>query len=62
MTLTQGHSFGIDKQKFACPRDKVRTTPRITTNHGSFIALVMVITWLNFGEVLLQTFILANFL
>ena len=30
--------------------------------NGSFIALVMVITWLDFGEVLMETFILANFL
>ena len=30
--------------------------------HGNFIALVMVITWLDVGEVLLETFILANFL
>ena len=58
----QGHGCGIDYQKFACLRDKVRTTDRITTMHGSFIALVMVIDWLDFGEVLFDTFILANFL
>ena len=50
MTLTQGHGCGIDDKKFACLRDKVRTTHRITTKHGSIIALVMVITWLDFGE------------
>ena len=61
-TLTQGHDCSIDYQKFACLRDKVRTTHRITTKHGSLIALVMVITWLDFGELLLETFILANFL
>ena len=49
-------------KKFACLRDKVRTTHWITTKRGSFIAVVMVITWLDFGEVLLETFILANFL
>ena len=32
----------------------------ITTKRGSFIALVMVITWLDFGDVLLETVILAN--
>ena len=62
MTLTQGRGGGIDYQTFACLRDKVRTNHRITTKHGSFIALGMVITWLDFGEVLLETFILANFL
>ena len=35
---------------------------RITTKHGSYVALVMVITWLDFGEILLKTVILANFL
>ena len=39
----------------------MRTTHRITTKHGSFIILVMVITWFDFEEVLLETFILANF-
>ena len=62
MTLTQGHVCGIDKQKIACLRDKVRTTHWITTKRSSFIAVGMVITWLYFGEVLLETFILANFL
>ena len=62
MTLTQGHGCGIDNQKFACLRHKVRTTHRITTKHGNVIALVIVITWLDFGEVLLETVILANFL
>ena len=42
--------------------DKVRITLRITTTRDSCIALVMVITWLDFGEVLLETVILANFL
>ena len=49
-------------QKFACLHDKLRTTHQITTKHGSLFALIMVITWLDFGEVLLETFILANFL
>ena len=40
----------------------MRTTHRITAKHGSIIALVMVITWLDFGEGLLETVILANFL
>ena len=39
----------------------MRTTQRITTKRGSFIALVMIITWSDFGKVLLETFILANF-
>ena len=45
--------------KICLARDKVRTTHGITTKHGSFIALVMVITWLGFGEVLLATSIWA---
>ena len=36
--------------------------PRITTKRGSCVTLVMVITWLDFGEVLFKTVILANFL
>ena len=48
--------------KCACLRDKVRTTHRITTKRGSIVALVMVITWLDFGEVLLETGFFANFL
>ena len=39
----------------------VRTTHRITSKHSSFIALVMVITWSDVGEGLLNTFILTNF-
>ena len=34
----------------------------IVSLQNSFIALVMVITWLDFGAVLLETVILANFL
>ena len=45
VTLTQGHGCGIDKQKFACLQDKVRTTQPITTKLGSYILLVMLITW-----------------
>ena len=62
MTLTQGHGCGIHLQKFTCLRDKVRTTYRITTKLSSFVALVMVITWLDFGAILLKTVILAEFL
>ena len=38
------------------------TYPWYATKRGSFIALAMVITWLDFGAVLLETVILANFL
>ena len=61
MTLTQGHGCGIDYQKLACLHDKVTTTYKITTTYNSFINLVMVITWLDFGAVLSKTVILANF-
>ena len=40
---------------------KRRTTHLITAKHGCFIALIMVINWLDFGEVMLKTVILANF-
>ena len=63
MTLTQGHGCAIDKQKFACLQDKVRTTQLITTNLGNNIPLVMLITWLDFRGILLETlFFLPNFL
>ena len=61
LTLNQGHGCGFDSQKFACLRDKGRTTHRITTKCGSFVALVMVITWLDFGEILLKTVIFGKF-
>ena len=62
MTLTQGHGCDIDKQKFACVQDKVRTTQPITTKLRSYIPLVIVITWLDFGEILLEIIFLPNFL
>ena len=62
MTLTQGHGCDIDKHKFACLQDKVRTTQPITTKLGSDIPLVMPITWLDFGWILLETlFFFAKF-
>ena len=48
-------------KKFACLHDKVRTTHYITTKQCSFIVLVTIITWLDFGKVLLETVILAFF-
>ena len=63
VTLTQGHGCGIDKHKFACLQEKVRTTHPITTKLGSDIPLVVPITWLDFRGVLLETlFFLQNFL
>ena len=50
MTLTQGHGCDIYYQKFDCLYNKMITTHPITTKRSSFIALVMVITWLDFGE------------
>ena len=49
-------------KNFFCLCNKLRTTHRIMTKRDSFIALVMVITWLDFGAFLLETFVLANFL
>ena len=64
MTLTQGHGCDIDKQKVACLQDKVRITQPITTKlvTGSYIPLVMFITWLDFGGILLEILFLPNFL
>ena len=33
----------------------------MTTKHGSIVALVMVITWLDFGEILLKLLFLQIF-
>ena len=55
MTLTQGHGCDIDKQKFACLQDKVRTTQPITTKLSGHILLVLLITWLDFGGILLES-------
>ena len=60
-TLTRGDGCGIDKQKCACLQDKVRTTQSITTKLGSYIPLVMLITWLDFGGILLEPFSLPIF-
>ena len=49
VTLTQSHGCDIDKQKFACLQDKMRTTQSITTKLNSYIPLVMLITWLDLG-------------
>ena len=46
VTLTQGHGCGIDKQKFACLQDNIRTTKPITKN-DSYIYVGMFITWLD---------------
>ena len=62
VTLTQAHDCGIDKQKFACLQDKVRTTQPITTKLGSYITLGRLITWLDFGGILLKFYVLPNFL
>ena len=62
MTLTQVHSCDIDKQKFACLQDKVRTTQPITTKLKNYMPLVIFITWLDFERILLETLFLPNFL
>ena len=54
VTLTGGHVCGIDKQKFALLRDKVRTVQPITTKLGSYISLIMFITWFDLGGMLLK--------
>ena len=61
MTLTQGHGCDIDKQKFVCLQDKVRTTQPITTKLSGYIPLVMLINWLDFGGILLETLFLPKF-
>ena len=49
----------ISKNLLVC---MMKWEPLIQSLQNSFIALVMIITWLDFGEVLLETVILANFL
>ena len=51
-----GHGCGIDKHKFPCLHNKVRTTHPLTTKLGSYISQVRFITWLDFGEILLYFF------
>ena len=41
MTLAQGDGCGVDKQKFPCLRDKVRTTHRITTNRTKWVDMIL---------------------
>ena len=43
-------------RKIACLPDKVRTTNLIAIQLGSYIPIVMLITWLDFGEIILETF------
>ena len=40
----------------------MRTTQPITTKFGSYIPLAMLITWLEFGGILVETLFLPNFL
>ena len=47
--LDQGRGCDIDKHKFACLQNKVRTTHPITTQLGNIISLAILITWLDFG-------------
>ena len=61
MTLTQGHSCDIDKHKFACPRDKKRTTQPITTKLRRYISLVMLITWLDFERNSVRKYFFGKF-
>ena len=61
VTLTQGHGCDVDKQQFAFLQDKVRTTQPITTKRGSYISLVMPVTWLEFRGILLEIFLFAKF-
>ena len=39
-----------------CLSDKVKTSDGITTKLGTYIPLVMLIIWIDFGEILLETF------
>ena len=55
VTLTQGHDCDIDKHKFVCLQDKVKTTHLITPKLGSNIPRVMLITWSDFEGFRLET-------
>ena len=64
MASSQGHGCDIDKQKFACQHDTVRTTHQIVTKLGSYIPLVMLLPdyvldkfcWKFFGRFCFQIF------
>ena len=45
-----------DEQYHPYLQDKVRNTQPITTTFGSYLPLVMLITWLHSGGILLETF------
>ena len=47
-------------RKNASLHDKARTTHAVTTQLGSYVPLLMIIAWLDFGEMMFATF-LANF-
>ena len=52
VTLGQGHQAAEVGRNLPCPHDKVRTTNPIATKLGRHIPLIMLSTWLNFGEIL----------
>ena len=56
VTLTQAHDCGTDKQNLSCLYGKVGTYA-ITTKLDGYTHLVIFITWLNFGEISLDYFV-----
>ena len=61
VTLSQGHQATKAGQNLTCPLDKVRTACPIATKLGSYIPLVMLSTWINFGGILSETFFSHKF-
>ena len=56
--LGLGHTATKALKILPCPHDKVRTTDpiNISIKLGCYIPLVMLLNWLNFGGILLETF------
>ena len=59
VTLGQGHWATGAERNLPCPRGKVRTAHPIAAKLGRYVPLIMLSTWLNFGEILPNFF--SNF-
>ena len=55
--LGQGHYATEAGHTLSCPHDKIRTAHPIATKLGRYIPLITLSFWLNFGGILLKTFI-----
>ena len=56
VTLGQGHQATEAGEILPCPHDRVKTADLIATKLDSYIPLIMLSTWLNFGRIQLKFF------